>query len=182
MLAEGMRLCARCLPASPVSPCRERGPSRGPSRGLRGAFVARPSCHRYHSPHHPRRSLSSASPRLSHRPAPAGSGRRIGHHSVWLCARAGLPGIHVPNSDAIGGCPRPPLPPSPPIRPSCCVVSKITPSGSSVEEGVEMLYSLGARDWAPAHLLRHPHRPHCLSIVYRLPLDAFQALRPHGFC
>ena len=143
MLAEGMRLCARCLLASPVSPCRERGPSRG----LRRTSLV-PSLH---SPHHPRRSLSSASPRLSHRPAPAVARVRAPRRASFReAARAESSGIHVPNSDAIGGCPRPPLPPLPPIRPSCCVVSKITPSGSSVEEGVEMLYSLGGRDWAPA--------------------------------
>ena len=75
MLAEGMRLCARCLLASPVSPCRERGPSRG----LRRTSLV-PSLH---SPHHPRRSLSSASPRLSHRPAPAVARVRAPHRASF---------------------------------------------------------------------------------------------------
>ncbi len=123
------------------------GAFAGPSRGLRRTSLV-PSLPLF-SP--PSSLLSSASPRLSHRPAPAVARVRAPRRASFReAARAESSGIHVPNSDAIGGCPRPPLPPLPPIRPSCCVVSKITPSGSSVEEGVEMLYSLGGRDWAPA--------------------------------
>ncbi len=127
----------------------------------------------------PPSSLSSAPPTAPPQPL-SGSGRRIGRHSVKL----GVPGCpasmcrtRMRLEDARGRhCHRRP--------PSARLLRRQQDNAIRDQRGRGCrgaLFSqrerLGAR-----HLLRHPHRPHYLSILNRLPLDPFQALRPMVCC